>query len=121
MQYLTDMENSPGALSLSRTRKAPHSLCLSRLSATQREIRPANQLERRINSMKVREEGGLRRGASSSLSPRFPAPRNGDNDHLDLTEALKERHLTAQLINAGREVKQMEKIKRWWWGGGSSR
>lgn len=43
--YLTDMENSPGALSLSRTRKAPHSRCLSRLSATLRDIRPANQLE----------------------------------------------------------------------------
>lgn len=43
--YLTDMENSPGALSLSLTRKAPHSRCLSRLSATLRDIRPANQLE----------------------------------------------------------------------------
>lgn len=44
--YLTDMENSPGALSLSLTRKAPHSLCLSRLSATPRDIRPANQLKK---------------------------------------------------------------------------
>lgn len=43
--YLTDMENSPGALSLSLTRKAPHSRCLSRLSATPREMRPANQLQ----------------------------------------------------------------------------
>lgn len=45
LPYLTDMENSPGALSLSRTRKAPHSRCLSRLSATLRDIRPANQLD----------------------------------------------------------------------------
>lgn len=43
--YLTDMENSPGALSLSLTRKAPHSRCLSRLSATLRDIRPAYHLE----------------------------------------------------------------------------
>lgn len=43
--HLTDMENSPGALSLSLTRKAPHSRCLSRLSATLRDIRPANHLE----------------------------------------------------------------------------
>lgn len=51
--YLTDMENSPGALSLSLTRKAPHSRCLSRLSATLRDIRPANHLEK--------EEGGRMR------------------------------------------------------------
>lgn len=43
--HLTDMENSPGALSLSLTRKAPHSRGLSRLSATLRDIRPANHLE----------------------------------------------------------------------------
>ena len=43
--YLTDMENSPGALSLSRTRKAPHSRCLKRPSATFLEMRPANHLK----------------------------------------------------------------------------
>lgn len=55
--YLTDMENSPGALSLSRTRKAPHSRCLSRLSATLRDIRPANQLEEE-------QEGRMRSSAA---------------------------------------------------------
>ena len=44
--HLTDMENSPGALSLSLTRKAPHSLCLRRPSATPLDTRPANQLHR---------------------------------------------------------------------------
>lgn len=50
--YLTDIENSPGALSLSLTRKAPHSLCLSRLSATPRDIRPANQLQENTKTQK---------------------------------------------------------------------
>lgn len=95
MQYLTDMENSPGALSLSRTRKAPHSLCLSRLSATQRDIRPANHLERRMNNRKVRNDCVLLCGAFHPLflkfqppPPPFPRP-DGDNNSLDLTATLK--------------------------------
>lgn len=91
MQYLTDMENSPGALSLSRTRKAPHSLCLSRLSATQRDIRPANQLERRMNNRKVRNDCVLLCGAFYPLFLKLhPPPRpDGDNNSIDLTETLK--------------------------------
>lgn len=56
ISYLTDMENSPGALSLSLTRKAPHSLCLRRLSATPRDIRPANQLQERCKKKKKKKE-----------------------------------------------------------------
>lgn len=67
--YLTDMENSPGALSLSRTRKAPHSRCLSRLSATLRDIRPANQLEEEEEEEEERMRSSLNTGSRANLYP----------------------------------------------------
>lgn len=108
------MENSPGALSLSRTRKAPHSLCLSRLSATQRDIRPANQLGRRIDNGKVRNHCVL--CAEALVFPLLPNLHpvlweRWRRQLLQLDWNFKEKRLTAQSIHTCREVKYKNEKK----------